>query len=366
MDTPPPRMLRFEDGGFLLLVLLVSLAFAWLVAPYFGAILWGVVAAILFAPVSKRLTALLGGRGGTAATLTLLLIVALVIIPAFALGAALVQEATQLYGQVQSGEINFSGLFAAMRERLPRRVFDLLAASGLSDLEHAQKMLGSSIASGLQGIASQALVVGQGALRMLASLGIMLYLTFFLLRDGDVIGNRIRAALPLRADLREQLFTHFAVVVRATMKGSVVVAIIQGILGGVIFWFLGIEGALLWGMLMGFFSLVPAVGTGIIWVPMAAYLFITGQLWQGAVLTGCGIFVIGLVDNLLRPILVGHDTRMPDFVVLISTLAGIELFGLNGFIVGPMIAALFMAVWEIVAEQRAAIAAAEAEGNAPA
>jgi len=103
---------------------------------------------------------------------------------------------------------------------------------------------------------------------------------------------------------------------------------------------------------MGFFSLVPAVGTGIVWVPVAIYLFITGAMWQAAVLVGCGLFVIGLIDNILRPILVGHDTRMPDFVVLIATLAGIDLFGLNGFIIGPVIAALFIAVWKLVAEVR--------------
>ena len=126
-----------------------------------------------------------------------------------------------------------------------------------------------------------------------------------------------------------------------------------GFIGGVIFWILGVEAPLLWGLLMGFFSLVPAVGTAIIWVPVAVYLLVTGQVWQGVVLTGCGIFIIGLVDNLLRPILVGKDTRMPDFVVLIATLAGIELFGLNGFIIGPMIAALFIAVWDLVSATRA-------------
>ena len=201
-------------------------------------------------------------------------------------------------------------------------------------------------------IASRALLFGQGALRLLASVSIMLYLTFFLLRDGRLIGNRIKAAVPLQPELRDALSAHFVIVVRATMRGSVVVAILQGIIGGVTFWFLGIEGALLWGLIMGFFSLVPAVGTGIVWGPVAIFLLVTGSVWEGVVLTLCGIFVIGMVDNLLRPILVGHDTRLPDFVVLIATLAGLELFGLNGIIVGPMIAALFIAVWQIVADYR--------------
>jgi predicted PurR-regulated permease PerM len=103
---------------------------------------------------------------------------------------------------------------------------------------------------------------------------------------------------------------------------------------------------------MGFFSLVPAVGTGIIWVPVALYLLVTGSVWEGSILVFCGFFVIGLIDNLLRPILVGKDTKLPDFVVLIGTVAGLELFGLSGFIVGPIIAALFIAVWDIVTEMR--------------
>src|SRR3546814_7802382 len=101
---------------------------------------------------------------------------------------------------------------------------------------------------------------------------------------------------------------------------------------------------------MGFFSLLPAIGTGIVWVPVAVYLLATGDYFKGAIMIFCGVFVIGMIDNLLRPILVGRDTRMPDFVVLIATLSGLELFGLNGFIVGPVIAALFIAVWNMVSE----------------
>jgi predicted PurR-regulated permease PerM len=136
------------------------------------------------------------------------------------------------------------------------------------------------------------------------------------------------------------------------MKGSFVIAIVQGIIGGVIFSALGIGGALLWGIAMGFFSLLPAIGTGLIWVPVALYLFITGAFWKGAILVFCGLFVIGLVDNLLRPVLVGRDTQMPDYVVFISTLGGLELFGFNGIVVGPVIAALFIAIWDIFTESQ--------------
>ncbi len=119
----------------------------------------------------------------------------------------------------------------------------------------------------------------------------------------------------------------------------------QGALGGVIFAVLGISGALLWAVLMAFLSLLPAVGAGLIWTPVAIYFLFSGAVWQGVILILYGVMVIGLVDNILRPILVGKDTKMPDYLVLISTLGGLALFGLNGFVIGPLIAALFISSW---------------------
>ena len=138
------------------------------------------------------------------------------------------------------------------------------------------------------------------------------------------------------------------------MSPLIVVAAVQGALGGVAFWALGIQGPVLWGVLMAFLSLLPAVGAGLIWAPVAIYFFATGAVMQGAILTGYGILVIGLVDNVLRPLLVGKDTKMPDYVVLISTLGGMALFGLTGFVIGPVIAALFIATWDLFAPPRSA------------
>lgn len=355
MDEPERRKIGLEDGGFLALVLIVTLAFAWLLTPYFGAILWGVVVAILFNPLYRRLTVRFGGRHNLAAATTLLIILLLVILPSLFIAASLVQEAASFYNQLRTGQIDLAGMFQRMHDALPHWAQGIVDRYGLTDLEAARERLGGTLATGLNSIAAQALTFGQGALNFVAALGVMLYLTYFLIRDGRPLNRRIRALVPLRPDIRDKLFEHFVVVVRATMKGTVVVAIVQGVLGGVIFWALGIEGALLWGVLMGFFSLVPAVGTAIVWVPIAAYLLLTGSLWEGAVLVACGVLVIGMVDNVLRPILVGNDTRMPDFVILIATLAGLELFGLNGFIIGPVIAALFIAVWKSVGETRGVV-----------
>jgi predicted PurR-regulated permease PerM len=142
------------------------------------------------------------------------------------------------------------------------------------------------------------------------------------------------------------------VVIRATVKGGILVALVQGALGGLIFWILGIGAALLWAVLMAFLSLVPAIGAGLIWIPVALYLLASGSIVSGVVLIAYGVLVIGLVDNVLRPILVGKDTKLPDYVVLITTLGGIDALGLNGFVVGPVIAAMFLAAWDIFAKTR--------------
>lgn len=355
MDAPHRSRITLEDGGFIALVLIVTLAFAWLLTPYFGAILWGVVVAILFSPLYRRLTIRFRGRQNLAAAATLLIILLLVILPSLFVAASLVQEAADLYTRLRSGQIDVAAMFQQMHDALPQWGQNLLDRYGLTDLEGARDRLGEMLGAGLNSIAARALTFGQGALNFVAALGVMLYLTYFLIRDGRQLNRQISDRVPLRPDIRDKLIEHFVVVVRATMKGTVVVAIVQGVLGGMIFWALGIEGALLWGVLMGFFSLVPAVGTAIVWVPIAAYLLITGAVLEGSILVGCGILVIGMVDNVLRPILVGNDTRMPDFVILIATLAGLELFGLNGFIIGPVIAALFIAVWKSVGETPGAL-----------
>ncbi|MFC0685633.1 AI-2E family transporter [Novosphingobium clariflavum] len=353
MESPRPQPpYRLEDYGFAFLVVIISAAFAWLLTPYFGAVLWGVVAAILFEPLTFRLSRKMGGKPNTAAGLVLLGLLAVFIIPAILLGISLVQEVSMIYDKVSTGQLDIGHMVAKLRGSIPDSVEGLVERYGLADFESLRRQFGSGIASGLQGLATRLVSAGQGALSFLAALGVMLYLTFFLLRDGRHYGEMIREALPLRPHLRDRLILNFLVVVRATMKGTVVVAVLQGLVGGIIFSLLGIPGSLLWGVLMGFFSLLPAVGTGLVWVPMSIYLLATGQIWQGSVLAFCGMFVIGMIDNLLRPVLVGRDTRLPDFVVLIATLAGLQLFGLNGFIIGPVIAALFISVWNLMREMR--------------
>lgn len=347
-------MQGIEYRTFLVFVILVTIAFGWVVSPYLGPILWAVVAAIVFEPLHRRHASFMPRWPNAAALLSLLVIVALVIVPAILIGMSLVDEIVGLYGRIQSGELDVAKIFADIQNSWPRSFDRFLQRMGLTDVDLASRRFSDGIANVLRTLATGAVNFGQSAFGFVVGIGIMLYLLFFLLRDGHGLAADIRQKLPLAESHKAALFEKFTTVIRATIKGSIVVAILQGIIGGVIFWALGIHAALLGGVLMGFFSLLPAIGTGLVWVPVAIFLLATGSVWQGLVLVFCGFFVIGMVDNLLRPVLVGKDTRMPDYVVLISTLGGISILGVNGFILGPMVAALFIAGWENFGPARAA------------
>ncbi|WP_313334674.1 AI-2E family transporter, partial [Comamonas sp.] len=192
----------------------------------------------------------------------------------------------------------------------------------------------------------------------------MLYLLFFFLRDGKTLIRKILAATPLDDAHKRKLGAKFITVVRATVKGNLAVAATQGALGGIIFWILGIEASLLWGVVMAFLSLLPAVGAAIVWGPVAIYYFATGSTTEGLILAAYGAGIMGMVDNVLRPLLVGKDTKMPDYLILISTLGGLSLFGLTGFVIGPLIAALFIAVWDLFAPQAHISDSAEVDNSA--
>jgi predicted PurR-regulated permease PerM len=341
-----------EDKAFLLLIVAVSLAFGWILWPFHGGVLWAVVLAILFMPLCRRLTRSMRQRRTLAALATVLVVVLLVLLPLALLSVSLLREATGVYERIQSGELNFGRFFQQVFAALPAWATALLDRFGLTSFGEVLERFSSGLLQGSQFLAARAISIGQNTFEFIVNLFVMLYLLFFLLRDGEALVRRIRAAVPLRGAQQQALFSKFAVVIRATVKGNIVVAVVQGALGGLIFWILGIHAPLLWGVLMAFLSLLPAVGAAVVWLPVAVYLLATGNVWEGIVLIAFGMFVIGLVDNVLRPIMVGSDTRMPDYVVLISTLGGIAVFGLNGFVIGPVIAAMFIASWDLFTASR--------------
>jgi predicted PurR-regulated permease PerM len=353
MQSPRPADRRaLQDKTFLLLLVAVTVAFGWILWPFYGAVFWATVLAILFAPVYRRLSERLRQRRTLAALCTLMIILVIVILPSGLITGLLLQEAFGVYARIQSGELSFGRYLQQILEALPPWVAGVLDRFGLTSLGAVQEKFSAGLTKGVQFFAGQALSIGQNTLDFVVSFFVMLYLLFFLLRDGGALTRRIRDALPLQADLQRSLTRKFTNVIRATIKGNIVIAIIQGALGGLIFWVLGIQAPVLWAVVMAFLSLLPAVGTAMVWLPVAVYLLVTGAVWQGLVLIAYGVLVIGLVDNVLRPILVGKDTKMPDYVVLISTLGGMTIFGFNGFVIGPIIAAMFIAVWDVVAASR--------------
>lgn len=345
-------MRTIEDKAFVLLIVAVSLAFLWIIRPFYGAMLWGTITAILFAPLFRRLTTALGQRRNLAAVITVMIIVTIVILPLTLVGVSLVQEVSDVYRRIQTGELDLVHFLQKILDALPAWATHLLDRFGLVDLGVMQERLSTSLMKGSEFFAGQALGIGQGTFHFIANLFVMLYLLFFLLRDEAALFSRIKGAIPLRTEQQQGLLLKFTVVIRATVKGDLVVALLQGALGGLIFWILGIDAPLLWAVVMAFLSLLPVLGAGLVWGPVAIYFLMTGSVWQGVGLIIFGTLVIGLVDNFLRPILVGKDTKMPNFVVLISTLGGIATFGLNGLVIGPVIAAMFIAAWDIFSASR--------------
>lgn len=343
---------NLENKSFLLLLALVSVAFVAILLPFYGAVFWGTILAIIFQPVQRRFETRLNQRRGWAAAVTLIIILLIVILPMSLLAGALVQEGANIYERLSSGSMDFGGYVQQVVNALPSFARELLERFGLTDLAGVQERVSQFAMTGSQYLATKAFSIGQNTFQFLISFAIMLYLLFFLLRDGRQVAAAVRRAIPLGEIYKQHLLSKFTTVVKATVKGNIAVAAIQGALGGFIFWVLDLQGAVLWGVLMAVLSLLPAVGASLIWGPVAIYFLATGAIWQAAVLTAFGAIVIGLADNVLRPILVGKDTKLPDYVILISTLGGLALFGLNGFVIGPLIAALFMAAWSLYAEAR--------------
>jgi predicted PurR-regulated permease PerM len=343
----PNSRVVLEDKAFLWLTVLISVLFVWTIVPLYGAVLWAIVTAILFSPLYRKLCGAFRQRRTIAAITTLLIVVIIVIIPLTVLITALVAEATGVYDRIQSGELNFGRYLQQILDSIPPWASEYLNRFGLSNLSGVKERLSSGLSEASTVVALHALKIGQNTFNFFISLFVMLYLLFFLLRDGDHIYRRIREAVPLRSEHKRALFKKFAVVIRATVKGNLVVAILQGGLGGLIFWLLGVQAPLLWAALMTILSLLPAVGSAMIWFPVAIYLLASGATSKGVILLLYGTLVISLVDNFVRPILVGKDTKMPDYLVLVSTLGGIAVFGVNGFVLGPIVAAMFLSVWDL-------------------
>lgn len=341
-----------ERGGFIAFLALVTIALFMVAWPFAGALLWATLAAILFQPLFQRIQARRPGRPNEAAVATLVIIMFAVILPALVIGSMVVEEAAGVVIAFQEGRINVAQWFDQIHDALPANIREAVDEAGFENLPALQARVTEFVSQSAGLIAAQAMAIGGSALGFVLAFGVGLYATYFLLRDGARIGPAVLDHLPMQRDVAERLSERFLVIVRATIKGSVVVGLVQGALGAITFWIAGVPSALLFGVLMAIASLLPAVGPALVWVPVAIYLLATGAIWQGVVVIVSGLAVIGLADNVLRPILVGRDTGIPDWVILVTTLGGIAAMGLSGIVVGPLVAGLFMAGWAILREER--------------
>lgn len=351
--TPDKDNHILEDRGLTVLVIFLSILLAWISSPFYGAILWSIVLALMFGGLQARIVKWVGGRRSLAASISTIAIILILIIPGSILGSLLVQQAISVYEWAQNTRVEAQDIISWGEGLLPGSARTYLENEGAVMLADLQDRVTDLLGTAVQFFAGQAVEIGQGTVSFFLSLVLALYIAFFLLRDGLEIRASIARALPLRDEVKAGLFERLNNAVRAIIKGTVVIAIIQGVLGGVAFAVLGLPGAVLWGTVMGVLSLIPAVGTALVWLPAVIYLAATGAWIKAVILLLVGGLIISSVDNVLRPILVGKDTQIPDYLVLVTTLGGLALFGMNGLIIGPVVAALFLASWQMYAAARA-------------
>ena len=336
--------MRADRIGLALIVVAATLALAWIAAPFRSAIIWAIAGSVLFLPLADVLDRLSGGRRNLAAAFSALTMILSLIVPAFLAGAALIHQASQLVTQGASST-SLPTSVGQVHASFPPWLHRLLRFAARDDAASLQAYLGRLIEGGLSSIAGGAIGLGQSAFGFAVSLGLMIYLSFFFLRDGrDILGS-ILAHLPVPERASRRLGRDISGALKATLRGTLFVAAIQGAVGGTIFWLLGIEAPAIWGFAMALTSLLPPFGAGAIWLPVAAFLVLTGSVGQGITLVLCGLFIIGLVDNLVRPFLIGREAHLPEYMVLLATLGGLALLGLDGLVVGPLIVALFLSAW---------------------
>ena len=330
-----------SQNAYYLLLTLITILFVSLIFNFAAPILWSIVVSIIFYPLYEKIL-LMTNKKSLSSMLSLILILLLVIMPSIAVLGLIGNE---LINFINSSEnYSFEQYFQMIQSE--SAINQLIAWSGLSinDLiEKADDFLISASKMLYQSVST----ISANVINFFVSLFIFVYLTFFFLRDGEKILQHCMDAFPMKNEDESYLLDQFQKTTRATIKGTVMVALAQGFLGYLTLLLIGINGALIWGAVMALLSIVPAVGTVLVWLPIALVLFLNGEIMDASLLIFSGVFIIGMIDNLLRPILIGKETKMPDYLILLTTIGGISIFGITGFIVGPIIASLFISIWSL-------------------
>jgi len=331
---------------FLAFVLLVTVSFFLLIKDFLLACFWAIILAVVFDPVYQRFRLYFKNSEILSLFLTMIMIILVFVIPLLTITLMITEESTIFYQKIQSGEINPQVYFQeTLALLLPK--FNKLSHIQALSVEQISVSVGDSFTQAVKYIAQQLPALTQNLLNLIVQFVLAFYILFFLLRDGNLLIRKLISLVPIGDNIETELFERFTSVAKATVKGGLIVAVIQGSIGGLLFWFVGIPAAFLWGMLMIVLSLLP-IGSTLIWGPAAVILLLQGQTLKAAIVFTVGILVIGMTDNFLRPRLIGKDSKMSDYLVLVSTLGGLTWFSLTGFVLGPIIAALFVTCWEIM------------------
>jgi predicted PurR-regulated permease PerM len=350
-DSSPPDhsrgALRFRQAFLLLLVAGISLLFILVIRRFLLAVLLAAVLAGLAYPLYRRLLRRVRGRRALASVATILVLLLGVALPLAGFLAMVAAEAVQVSQEAGGWFQEQRGRLDDLRRLVERVPFAARLMPEPGELAEQFRDAAGTAGGALMGTVAAAT---RGTMGFFLQLFVMLYAMFFFLMDGPAILRQILYYIPLDPAEEEALLERFVSVTRATLKGSLLIGAIQGAAAGLAFWAAGVPGAAFWGTVMVVLSVIPAVGAALVWVPAVVYLFLVGKVVAGiALLVWCAL-VVSTIDNFLRPRLVGRDARMSDLLILLSTLGGIFVFGAVGFIVGPIVAALFVSIWHIYGE----------------
>ena len=336
------RFSTIQNISFFGLLTLGTIAFVWLIQDFIMPIFWAVILAIVFNPLKNKWLIIFKNKTLTS-FITIFTIIIILFVPLWIVGGLVIEESMNVYNKFSNESIEVSKTSLINKTTT---VIGYLENYGIEQKIIKEKLT-SFAQTTSQWFARQAVVFGQATFSAVINFFLMIYILFFLLRDGPAIGRKLFHILPLGDEREQGLFINFTLITRSIFKGTLVIAIIQGTIGGILFWIAGIDGALLWATVMTLLSIIPAIGPAIIWLPAGIVLLFTGAIWQGILILVGGLLIISLVDNILRPILIGRDVKIPDAIILISTLGGLTLFGITGFIIGPVIAGFFLSMWKI-------------------
>jgi predicted PurR-regulated permease PerM len=328
----------------LLAATLVALYLCWtMLQPFIEVLLWAIVLVIVFYPVHKRICARVGSPGWSA-LLSCLLVIVTIVAPLTLITFAVVRELTHFAQNLQA---NAESLLDPNSPYVGRALGWL---GQYVDVEHlrSQQFVAERLKGVSGAIAARTLGFVGGALGFVVEVFFVIFTMYYLFRDGDRLRAALHDFLPLEEGKAHEIVERTGEVISASVYGVLVIATIQGVMGGLAFWALGLPSPLLWGVVMIFLSMIPVAGSFVVWVPAAIYLAITGHWPKAVILAAWGMFAIGTVDNFLRPKLVGEKTRLHELLIFFSVLGGLQVFGILGLVLGPVIVAITIALLDVL------------------